>query len=386
MTRVAPLLRGNKARIRPRSIAGATVHRGAADAAPTVTRRIQVDALRVGLLGTLGVGIGLAILGAVSALGTVFVYIGVAFFIALALEPLIKWATRHGIRRWMAALALVIVGAALVAVAAIAIVPTVTAQVAHLIANGPTMVADLLHQPWVKWIAHQLGASTSLDPLLKQATAYISDPNRLLSIGGGILAIGSGIASGVTAVIIVTVLTLYFTLTLPQVMATVYQTIPRSRRPGFEQITEEILSSVGKYVAGQLALALANAVVTFIVVTIVGGPVPLLLALVAFVFALIPVVGPVLGTAIIVLATLTVTPLGALVTAIVMLLYMQVEAYVLSPRVMAKAVAVPGALVIVAAVGGAALGGVLGALVAIPVVAAGILVFQQVVRPRQELR
>jgi putative heme transporter len=69
-----------------------------------------------------------------------------------------------------------------------------------------------------------------------------------------------------------------------------------------------------------------------------------------------------------------------------MLIYMQVEAYVLSPRVMAKAVAVPGALVIVAAVGGAALGGVLGALVAIPVVAAGILIFQQVVRPRQELR
>jgi putative heme transporter len=386
MTRVAPALRANRPRIRPRSIAGPEGGRRRLDARPAVTRHIQVDALRVGLLGTLGVGIGLAILGAVSALGTVFVYIGVAFFIALALEPLIKWATRHGMRRWMAALALVLVGAALVAVAAIAIIPTVTAQITHLVTDGPKMVADLMHQPWVEWTAHQFGASTSLDPLLKQVTSYIGDPSRLLSIGGGILAIGSGIASGVTAVIIVTVLTLYFTLTLPQVMATVYETIPRSRRPGFVLITEEILGSVGKYVAGQLALAFANAIVTFIVVTIVGGPVPLLLALVAFVFALIPVVGPVLGTAIIVLATLTVSPLGALVAALVMLIYMQVEAYVLSPRVMAKAVAVPGALVIVAAVGGAALGGVLGALVAIPVVAAGILIFQQVVRPRQELR
>lgn len=69
-----------------------------------------------------------------------------------------------------------------------------------------------------------------------------------------------------------------------------------------------------------------------------------------------------------------------------MLVYMQVEAYILSPKVMAKAVAVPGALVIVAAIGGASLGGILGALVAIPVVAAGILIFERVVRPRQEAR
>jgi predicted PurR-regulated permease PerM len=63
-----------------------------------------------------------------------------------------------------------------------------------------------------------------------------------------------------------------------------------------------------------------------------------------------------------------------------------VEAYVLTPRVMAKAVAVPGVLVIVAAIGGAALGGILGALVAVPVVAAGILIFQRVIRPMQDAR
>jgi len=151
-------------------------------------------------------------------------------------------------------------------------------------------------------------------------------------------------------------------------------------------VTDEILQSVGKYVAGQLFLALCNAVITFIVVTIVGGPVPLLLALVAFICALIPVVGPVIGTSIVVLATLPITLWGALIAGAIMLVYMQVEAYILSPKVMAKAVAVPGALVIVAAIGGASLGGILGALVAIPVVAAGILIFERVVRPRQEAR
>jgi predicted PurR-regulated permease PerM len=152
------------------------------------------------------------------------------------------------------------------------------------------------------------------------------------------------------------------------------------------EITEEILESVGKYVAGQFVLALANATITLILVTIVGGPAPLLLALVAFVCALIPVVGPILGVSIGAVSVLTVNPLGALIFAIIMLVYLQIEAYVLTPRVMAKAVAVPGVLVIVAAIGGAALGGILGALVAVPVVAAGILIFQRVIRPIQDAR
>src|SRR5690606_16944529 len=111
--------------------------------------------------------------------------------------------------------------------------------------------------------------------LTTQVTNFLSDPNQWLSIGGGLLAVGTGFGEAVTAVIVVTVLTLYFTLTLPLVMEKVYQAVPRSRRTGFRSVTEEILQSVGKYVAGQLLLALINALVTFVIVTAVGGPVPI---------------------------------------------------------------------------------------------------------------
>ncbi len=67
-----------------------------------------------------------------------------------------------------------------------------------------------------------------------------------------------------------------------------------------------------------------------------------------------------------------------------MLVYMQVEAYILAPRVMAKAVSVPGALLNIAALGGAALWGVLGALVAVPVAAAGLLIVDRVIVPHQQ--
>ena len=80
------------------------------------------------------------------------------------------------------------------------------------------------------------------------------------------------------------------------------------------------------------------------------------------------------------------SPLTALVAAIYYVIYMQVEAYVLSPRIMNRAVKVPGALVVIAALAGGSLGGMLGALVAIPVAAAILLIIKQVVVPHQNER
>ena len=65
------------------------------------------------------------------------------------------------------------------------------------------------------------------------------------------------------------------------------------------------------------------------------------------------------------------------------LVYMQVEAYVLNPRIMAQAVKVPGAIVVIAALAGGTLLGILGALIAIPVAASILLIINQVVVPRQ---
>ena len=357
-----------------------------AEEARVPQRRIRFNPFLIGLLGALGACVGLGVWGALGSLSTVFVYIGIAYFIALALEPLMKLAERHNIPRWAASLGVAVLALAVIAGVALAIVPNLVRQANYLITHASELTDRLLAQPWVIWISDQLGTSLDLDSIIKDITSFLSDPDKLLSIGGGLLSVGSGVFEGITAVIVVTVLTIYLTLTLRGVMATVYQAVPQSRRAGFMEITEEILESVGKYVAGQFVLALANATITLILVLIVGGPAPLLLALVAFVCALIPVVGPILGTTIGAVSILTINPLGALIFAIIMLVYLQIEAYLLTPRVMARAVAVPGVLVIVAAIGGAALGGILGALVAVPVVAAGILIFQRVIRPIQDSR
>ncbi|PUB32005.1 putative PurR-regulated permease PerM [Promicromonospora sp. AC04] len=337
------------------------------------------------MLATLGVGAGLAVLGALSAVATVLVYVGVALFLALALEPAIRFLTSRGLPRWAAATVAIVGFALVIALFVVAVLPLAVQQVGIFIAQLVETLRGLPDQAWYIWTSENLVA-LDLNGLLSSLTELLTDPRQLSAIAGGVLQVGTGLINGVTAVVIVAALTIYFAVTLPSMISAVLRLVPRSRRPMTRSLLDEVLDSVGRYVSGQLILATINATFTLLLTTFAGSPAPILLAVIAFVAALIPVVGTVIGSVLVVLATLTVSPVAALVVAVLLLVYMQVEAYVLSPRVMSRAVAMPGVLVIVAALAGAALGGVLGALVAVPVAAAGLLIINRVVLPLQEAR
>ena len=142
--------------------------------------------------------------------------------------------------------------------------------------------------------------------------------------------------------------------------------------------------AVGRYVVGQVSLAGVNGVLSFIFLSIIGAPLPLPLAFIAFLLSLIPLVGTLTGSITIILVCLLASPLTGIVAAIYYVIYMQVEAYVLSPRIMNRAVAVPGSIVVIGAVAGGTIGGVLGALVAIPLAASAIIIIQKVIFPNQD--
>lgn len=180
------------------------------------------------------------------------------------------------------------------------------------------------------------------------------------------------------------ILTLYFMASLKNIKRMAARFVPAYRRPRFTELTDDVSGAVGRYVIGQVGLALINGILSLIFLSIIGAPLPALLALIAFIGSLIPMVGTLIGAIINTLICLFASPLTALVAGIYYLVYMQVEAYILSPRIMNKAVAVPGAIVVIAAVGGGTIGGVLGALVAIPVAASAIIIIQKVVFPAQD--
>jgi len=342
------------------------------------------NAFRVGLIGTLGVGLGLLILTSVVALQTIIVYIGAALFIALGLDPAVSWLQKRNFPRWAAILTVVAAVLGVLTGVVFAVVPIIVDQVANLSRAIPDLVKAINTATFLADVQKQF-PGLQVDEIVQSATDYLG--GNLTMITTTLIQSGLAIIGGLFGGLIILILTLYFTASLNSMKRGVYQLVPASKRARFADISEQITTAVGRYVVGQAALAACNGVLSFIFLSIIGAPFPALLAFIAFLLSLIPLVGTITGSVIIVLTCLIPgigsSTLTALVAAIYYLIYMQIEAYVLSPHIMNRAVSVPGAIVVIAALAGGNLLGLLGALIAIPVAAGALMIIKQVVIPRQ---
>ena len=354
---------------------------GTARTAPSVAALARTNPFKLGLLGALGVLVALMIGGIVNQLATVLVYIGVALFLSLGLDPIVAFIERKLPRPAAVAIVVAVVLAAFAGII-LAIVPILVEQITNLIENGPQMVKDIMASSWFQDLDNQFGSS--FQDAANSVLSFLQDPGNLANIGGGVFAVGAGIAGGFTGITIVLILTLYFMASLRSMKKVATRFVPAFQRETFGGLLEDVSGAVGRYVMGQASLALINGVLSLILLTIIGAPVPALLALIAFIGSMIPLVGTLSASIINALVCLIVSPVTALIAFGYYLVYMQIEAYILSPRIMSKAVAVPGALVVIAAVAGGALGGILGALVAIPIAASIIIIVQKVVFPAQD--
>ncbi|WP_368074218.1 AI-2E family transporter [Curtobacterium sp. SGAir0471] len=344
---------------------------------------VRVNAFRIGFMGALGVLIALLAGVIVQQLSTVLVYIGVALFLSLGIDPLVSFLERF-IPRW-AAITIVVVGVlAAFAGVVFAVVPILIQQATNLVQNFPEIIQDISRQEWFQDLSQQFAGAFDVDHALQSLQSFVEDPGNLLSLGGGILAVGSGILSGLTGAVIVIILMLYFLASMRGLKSMAYRFVPATRRQNFIDVSEQITQAVGRYVVGQISQALINGVLSLVFLLVIGAPLPVLLATFAFLGSLIPLVGTLAAAVVISLLCLFASPATALAAAIYYLVYMQVEAYLISPRIMSRAVQVPGALVVIAAVAGGTIGGVLGALVAVPVAASVIIIVQKVIYPRQE--
>lgn len=345
--------------------------------------RIQ-NAFRAGLIGTIGVGLGLLLIGAVQSLATVLTYIFIALFLALGLDPAVKWLESKKFPKWAAILTVVLVVVGGFVGLLFAVVPVLVDQLISFWKTLPSAITELKTQEWLDFFEANFGDVIDVPAVIDSVSKFFNDPRNISAIAGGALAVGVGVASAVSGTLIVVILTLYFTASLQTMKNTAYSLIPLSKREKFMQMSEQITGGVGKYVIGQISLAFLNGVLTFIMLTIIGGKAPLVFAFLAFLFALIPLVGTVIGSTIVTLGQLVLTePHVALIAGIYFLIYMQIEAYVISPKIMNKAISVPGSIVVIAALAGGTLLGVLGALVAIPIAASLVLIVKEVVIPAQ---
>lgn len=337
-----------------------------------------------GFLVTLG-GLAAILLGlALSNLSTVIIYIALALFAALGLDPAVRFLERRGLGRgWSVVVVLVALITALALILWI-IIPVVVEQITLFVKSVPGLIADFTGSDLYATLEAQFG--DQFQDLVADVQGFLTDPNNIAAIGGGALQVGASIANAISGVVIVLVLVIYFVATLPTMKQAMLRLVPARDRENTAIITDQITHSVGGYVMGMVTLAFINAVVVLLLYTVMSLPFPLLLAVVAFLITLIPLVGSlifwVIGTGIALFAD----PILALVFAVIYLVYMQLESYFLTPRVMNRAISIPGSLVVIGALVGGTLLGLLGALVAVPVTASILIIIKKVWIPRQDSR
>lgn len=337
-----------------------------------------------GFLVTLG-ALGAIVLGlAISNLSTVLIYIALALFAALGLDPAVRLLERRGLSRAISVVVVILTLIVVVALILLMVLPVVIEQIASFVRSVPGMIQDFTRIDLYATLERQFG--DQFENLVSDVQEFLTNPGNIATIGGGALQVGASIASGISGVIVVLVLTLYFVATLPGMKKSLLRLVAASDRKRTSEITHEITESVGGYVMGMVVLAFFNAVLVFLLYLFLGLPFPPLMATVAFCITLIPLVGSVLFWVIGTGLALFTDPVAALIFAIVYMAYMQIEAYVITPRVMNRAVAVPGSLVVIGALAGGTLLGLLGALVAVPVAASILIIIKQVWGPQQDAK
>lgn len=337
----------------------------------------------------LTVGVGLALLGwwVLVNVGPLAGWVVTATFIALGLEPLVRWLVSRSIPR-PGAVALVVLGLAGALAALIAlVVPRVVAEAAQLAEIVPRLVDTVLASEAFAQLDARFRLNDSTAQWLQGLGGRIGEDGDFLGgVFGGVVGLGTVVLRTVAGTLIVLALTLYFLVSLPVMTEWAYRLAPASRRARVQELGDQMLRGVGHYVVGQTCVALLNAGVALVLMSVTGVPFAALLSLLVALLAFVPLVGGVLAGILVTVVAATAGWETALPYAVGYFAYLQVEAYFVSPRIMQRAVAVPGAIAVIAVAAGGALWGVLGALIAIPTAAAALLLVREVFVPRQDRR
>jgi predicted PurR-regulated permease PerM len=334
-----------------------------------------------GFMVTAGALIAFTLLQALASASAVFILIIISLFLAAGLNPAVLFFQNRGLKRGAsvgAVMGLVLLFvAAFIAIAA----PPLIDQGNQLVNNAPQLVKDLNNNAFINDLNNRYGV---IDSLQTKVDSVIKDGQFAITAFGGVIGVGKAVVSGLVSTFTILVLTLYFLAALPQVVAISLRFVPATRRDRVSKLSNAIIARVGSFVGGQGIIAILAAVFILVMGLIIGMPYPAPLAMVVLVCGFIPLVGHFIGMSIVSLVSITKSPTTALIALGSYIIYVQIENYVITPKIMRKSLAIPGLVTIIAALLGTSLLGLIGGLLAVPIAAAVLLIIDEVVFPRAD--
>ncbi len=306
----------------------------------------------------------LVALAALNRLTSGLIILGVAFFLALALNAPVHWIATHfpGKRRGSRGVATSV--AFLIVIAIIGtflwlLVPPAVKQTTDFVQSLPQMVESFGDE---NTAVGNFIQRYNLQGTIDETTDAIADAAK----DSGVSVITS-IGGGIATTLITLVLVFMMLVEGPRWVDLGKRLVPKSRQNHAAELAGNMYRVIKGYVNGQVILAAVAAIAILIAMLIIGIPYAGALAVIVFIAALIPMIGHYIGATIVTLVALTDSVWSAIIILAFYILYQQIENYVVQPRVQANATDMSPLLVFVAVILGANFGGLLGALLAIPV-------------------
>jgi predicted PurR-regulated permease PerM len=319
-----------------------------------------------------------AVAWALASIANVLLVIFVSILSAAVLVPVVSVMERrlHWSRRLCSivlVLAIVIVIGAVVLVVAQAI----SDAVRDFSDDLPQIVERVRHSDLGDFIN---GGSGSLDTLREHAGDIT---NGVGKVSGGVANVGVSAFGAVTLIFSVTFLTLFGLIDAPHARDWIGSLLYRDKRERYLQITDRIIQTTSRYMLGNVAISLICATVYGVTAVILGLPYPLALAVIAGLLDLIPNLGATIAGLIIGLVALSVSLDALIAFAIVIVVYQQIENYVLQPTIIGKAAQISGFTVLASVLAFGALFGLIGAIIAVPIAAGLQIVTEELTAARR---
>jgi predicted PurR-regulated permease PerM len=298
------------------------------------------------------------------------VLIALSLILAAVLVPLVAWLERHRVPRGLAAL----IGIAIVVIIILTLLGLV---IPPLVIQGIQLANTLpeLLDRWRHTLERYPDVLTSLEGVV---TKVREDPGAVFT---GILRFGVGAATTIFGGILLLTLTLYFLIDRVRIHGAVIRQVPAAYRERADRTLRGVASMCRAYFVGQLVLSALFAIGTFVLLTILGAPFAAILAALAFFLEAIANIGSLVAISLAFLLALTQSLTAAIIAAVVLIVYNQLENYVISPKVLSGRLKVPPVLTMIAILLGGELFGILGIIIAVPL-AGAVPVIERIWFPR----
>ena len=334
-----------------------------------------------GFMVTVGALIALTTLRALASASAVFILIIISLFLAAGLNPAVLFFQNRGLKRPFAVGAVMASVLLFVSVFIAVAVPPLIDQVNSFLNNAPGLVRDLNNNAFINDLNNKYGV---IDSLQTKVNSLIKDGQFAITAFGGVIGVGKAVVSGLVSTLTILVLTLYFLSSLPQVIEIGLKFVPASRRNRVSKLVNAIVGRIGSFIGGQAIIAAIAAIFILIMGLIIGMPYTGPLAMFVLICGFIPLVGHFIGMSVVTLVSLTDSLSTAVIALTSYVIYVQIENYVITPRIMRRSLSIPGLVTIIAALLGTSLLGLVGGLLAVPIAAAVLLILDEVVFPRAD--